>query len=300
MGLDIGKLLRNVLSAGTTYFRDQKQAKKKEKKAHQLIAENTALAESLQNRDYGQSQWENVQADPALRAAQDRALSRLEGLSQTGFDNLDRQALDQSFNQSRREEQAQREAAMSAAARRGDASGGNALMSSLMAQQGGADRAAQFSTDVGLAGRDRALSALESYGQQAGQMRGQDFSEQGQRAQGLEGFKQWTTGQQNQTAQMLMNARLGQSQSLQQQAQQQASTPNAEAAGQAGLAYATSGISTAAGVGGDTGATGSTTSGLSAPQAPSTQQQPAGAPDSAANRYRTMRRNQSQNIPGNR
>jgi hypothetical protein len=249
MALDIGRLLGDVLSGGGTYFKRRRKAKRKEREARDLIAQNTELAQQMFDRDYGTSQWEDVQADPALRAAQDQALTRLEGLSREGFSDLDRQALDQSFRQSRREEQAQRGAAMDAAARRGDVSGGNALLGSLMAQQGGADRASDFATNVGLAGRDRALQALESYGQQAGQMRGQDFGEQSARAGGLDSFKQWATGQQSNDAAMLMNARGGQAQSLQQHAAQMQDSSNIEAAGQAVLAGFTGGATAAAGAG---------------------------------------------------
>jgi hypothetical protein len=229
MAIQIGRLLGDVLSGGSTYFKRQKNAKKKQREANDLIRQNTELAQSLYDRDLGRSEWENVSADPALRQAQTDALSRMEGLSRTGFDALDRQALDQAFMQSRQEEQSQRQAALSAAARRGDVSGGNALQAALSAEQGGANRAAQFATDVGLAGRDRALNALSMYGQQAGAMRSQDFGEQAQRAQGIQGFNQWATGQKSQDAQFLNNARLGQSSNLQAQAAQMQATPALDA-----------------------------------------------------------------------
>lgn len=246
MGFDVGRFLRNVASAGTTYFRDQREGKREEQNARDLIAENTALAQQMFDRDYGQSQWEDVQFDPELRAAQDDALRRMEGLSREGFTDLDRQALDQGFMQSRREEQAQRGAVMDAAARRGDTSGGNALLASLAAGQGGANRASQYATDIGLAGRERALNALESYGQQAGQMQAQDVGLQGARAGGLDSFNQWATGQRSADAALLMNARTGQAQSVQQHAADLQASPGADLAIQAGLAYATGGASVAA------------------------------------------------------
>lgn len=235
MALDVGRLLGDVGTLGVRYFKRQKKAKKKEKEAQALIAANTALAQEQYDRDLGTSQWDTVRADPALRAAQDRSLARLEGLSREGFTNLDRQALDQAFRQSQREEQSNRAAVMDAAARRGDVSGGNALMGALAAEQGGADRASQYATDIGLAGRERALDALEAYGSQAGDMRAQDVSEQGARAAGNDSFKQWATGQQFNAAQSLMNARLGQSQSLQQQAADMRSSDNIQAVTNAGL-----------------------------------------------------------------
>lgn len=256
MGLDIGQLLGDVGTLGVRYFKRRKKAKKLEKEARGLIESNTELAQQMFDRDLGESQWNNVRSDGAARVAQETALARLEGLSREGFTDLDRQALDQGFRQSQREEQSQRGAVMDAAARRGDASGGNALMGSLVAQQGGADRASQYSTDVGLAGRDRALNALESYGNQAGAMRGQDFGEQGMRAAGNDSFKQWATGTQMGAAQGLMNARLGQSQSMMGQAAQMQNSGNIEAVGRTIAAVYTGGASEAAMAGGGGGSGG--------------------------------------------
>lgn len=247
MGISIGRLLGDLATAGGTYFKRQKKAKRQEREANEQIARNTAMAEELYNRDYGPSRWEFVAPDQQLRARQNDALARMEGLSREGFTDLDRQALDQSFLQSRREEQGQRQAALDAAARRGDAGGGNALLASLVAQQGGANRASQFATDVGLAGRERVLRALENYGAMSGQMRSQDFSEQAQRANGLDSFNQWATGQRTTDAQFLANARLGQASNLQQQAAANRATPALDAAIQYGGAYLSGGATTAAG-----------------------------------------------------
>lgn len=242
MALNLGRLIGDLASGGGTYFKRQKRAKKKKREANELIAQNTELAQQQLDQDLGQSQWEGVSADPALRRAQEDALSRMEGLSRTGFSDLDRQALNQGQRQASQYEQSQRAAAMNAAARRGDVAGGNALLGSLVAQQGGADRASEYATNVGLAGRDRALQALENYGGMAGQMRGQGVAEQQARAGGLDSFKQWATGQQFNAAQSLMNARMGQSQNLQQQAAQMQATPNLDAASNAVLSYYTAGL----------------------------------------------------------
>lgn len=261
MGIDIGRILGDLATGGGTYFKRQKKAKRRDREANEMIAQNTELAQQMFDRDYGTSEWENVQSDPALRAAQDRALAqlsetggRLDEISREGFTDLDRRALDQAFMQSRREEQSQRAAVMDAAARRGDAGGGNAVLGSLMAQQGGANRSARQGTDVALAGRDRALRALEAYGQNANQqgsmasgMRAQDFSEQGQRAGGLDSFTQWATGQRSADAAALMNARSGQAQNVQQQAAAMRATPALDATVQYGAASLTGGATTALG-----------------------------------------------------
>lgn len=261
MGFNLGRFVGDVLTGGSTYFKRQKKAKKQERAANEQIARNTAMAEDLFNRDYGQSQWADVPRNERTREMQWGNLfdlqdvgRRYNDLSQTGFTDLDRQALDQAFMRSRREEQGQRQAALNAAARRGDARGGNALLGSLMAQQGGSNRAAQHATDVGLAGRDRALQALEAYGTNLRQqqamasgMQGQDFAEDSARASGLDAFNQWATGQRTTDAQVLANARLGQASNLQAQAAANRATPVLDAGIQAGAAYLSGGATAAAG-----------------------------------------------------
>lgn len=191
--------------------RERRQEKKKESAelrnlGEQNLQSNVDLFRDLYNTDYGDSVLKDLAADPVDVLAQRRTMERFDQLSREGFTDLDRQALNQGFEQSRREEQAQRQAALDAAARRGDASGGNALMASLMAQQGGANRAANYATDVGLAGRDRALNALAQYGSMAGQMRDQGFNEQLQRGRAMDEFKQWKAVMQHQAASGLAGA----------------------------------------------------------------------------------------------
>lgn len=269
MGLDLGRLLTNVGTLGTTWMRDQRRAKKEEANARDLVGQNTDMMQALYDRDFGESALSNLAADPLDVLAQRNAMSaagtsaadlrgvgdRYNALSRTGYTDLDRQALEQGFGQARREEQSQRQAALSAAARRGDASGGNALLGSLMAQQGGANRAADQSTNVALEGRRRAMDALAQYGSNLGQqgaaqgnifgmatgMRGQGVSEQAQRGGAIDAFNQWTAQQRSMDAQALANARLGQSQSMQQHAAQLQATPNLDAAANAVASYYTMG-----------------------------------------------------------
>lgn len=170
-------------------------SKKEKAKAQRDAAEkgmqsNVDLAEELANRDL------SPQTDPQLAAIQQNVLSRLGEVGREGFTDLDRRAMEQAQFQAAQGEKAQRDAALSAAARRGDASGGNALMSSLMAQQGGANRASQYGTDIGLAGRQRSLQALSEQGAMAGQMIGRQ-----------DGLMQWATGQKSADTSQLMNAK---------------------------------------------------------------------------------------------
>ena len=187
---------------------EERRAKKKAKskaerdRAEANIAANVALAEEMRS---GGSALANLAADPMDVLAQRQTMAQYGDIAREGYTDLDRRALDQAFQQSRREEQSQRGAVMDAAARRGDVSGGNTLAGSLMAQQGGANRANQFGTNVALEGRRRAMEALAAQGNMATNMRGQGFSEQAQRGGAIDAFNQWSTGN-------LQNARLGQAQ----------------------------------------------------------------------------------------
>jgi hypothetical protein len=257
MGLKIGRLLKDLGSFGGTYFKREKKAKKKEKEAEALIASNTELAQSLYDQaasGYGQSALESLAADPLTTAAQQRVLARYGQLANEGWTAEDRAALEQQQMESRRMEQSQRQGVLDAAARRGDASGGNTVLAGLMAQQGGANRDAQRGTTLAIAGRQRALDALAQEGALAGQMRSQGVNEQVARGSAMDQFRQWGAGMQMNAAQTLMNARLGQSQSLQQQAANMQATPNLDAGVNAYFNWQTAGVSGALGGGGESGA----------------------------------------------
>lgn len=241
----------DVLSGGGTYFKRQKKAKKKEKEARDLIAENTAMMQDLYDTDYGSSALESIAADPVAQLAQQRVLARYGELADTGWTDTDRRALEQQQMQSRMEERSQRQGVMDAAARRGDVRGGNTILASLVAQQGSANRDAQRGTDIALEGRRRALDALAQQGSFATSMRGQDFGEQATRASAMDQFRQWGAGMKQSAAGMLANARLGQVQSLQQQAQQMQATPILDAGANAAMSYWTGGaVNNVSGTGG--------------------------------------------------
>jgi hypothetical protein len=170
--------------------RDQ-QADEQREIAEGLMAENLEDA----RRIYAEgSALDELAADPLLVAAQERALGELEARGQTGWSDLDRQALDQAYMQSRREEQAQRDAVMLDAQRRGDTRGSNTLLASLVAQQDGANRSAQRSTDLAVEGRDRALEAIINAGNMAGTMRDQRFNEGATVGSAQDAFRSWATG----------------------------------------------------------------------------------------------------------
>lgn len=241
MGLDLGKLLKNAGTLGTTWMRDQRQAKKKKKKAGQLVEQNTTLAENLFNRDLGTSAMGGVQADPALVAAQQRALGQTEQVAREGYTDVDRMAMNQQLGDAARYEQAQRATLAEQARARGVTGSGIDIASQLAAQQSGADRAMQTASDMAIAGRERTYGANQDAAAMASGMRGQQFGEQAQVAGAQDQYGQWRAGQQSSDAGMLMNARLGQSQALQNAAAAQASSPNLDAAANAVANYYTAG-----------------------------------------------------------
>lgn len=247
MGLDLGKFLTNAGSLGTTYFRDQRRAKRDQQGATDLIAENTARAQQLFDEDLGTSALANLAADPALVAKQNETLSRYGELSRDGWTNTDRDALEAQNFQTRQEEQSQRGAVMDAAARRGDTSGGNALMASLAAQQGGANRASQRGTSLAVEGRQRALDALANQGNLAGQMRGQQVSEDTARGGAMDQFRQWAAGERSNRASALSNASLGQAQDITNRANELRSSDTVGMLAEGYLNYQTAGLSGAAG-----------------------------------------------------
>lgn len=122
------------------------------------------------------------------------ALGQMQQRSQTGWSALDRQALDAANRQSGQYEQAQRGANMQNMAARGMRGSGMEMLGAMTAQQGGADRALDAATQVGLAGRQ---SAQENTANAANLGLGIDTQQFGQgmtNAQNLDAFNQFATG----------------------------------------------------------------------------------------------------------
>lgn len=275
-GMDERRLRRATRRAKRKHKKGR--AREERERAEENIASNVDLAETLYNRDL------TSQADPELIQMQRNVLDQLGQISREGWTQTDRQALDMAQRQAAQFEQSQRQAALGAAARRGDASGGNALMGALAAQQGGANRASDYATELGVQGRQRALSALGQQGQMAGQMQGQQDS-----------FMQWATGQKSSDAGMLMNARLGQSQYQLGRAEELKPMSVGEGinAGIAGIQSLGSTIGSIYGMGGGSSAAPVASGGAKSLQRPEEQQ-----PQSGASSYVTARRRQTTGLGG--
>jgi hypothetical protein len=117
-------------------------------------------------------------ADPEAIAAQRRALQGMGDIyDQGGYTAAERAQNQLAQRDAAMGERSQRLAVQQQAASRGMGGGGMELMGALAAQQGGANRASDAAAQFAIAGQQRAMQALQNYGQQAGQMRNQSFGE---------------------------------------------------------------------------------------------------------------------------
>ena len=226
MGLKLGKLLRNAGTLGTTWMRDQRQAKKKKKKAAQLQEQMAQEAEDFQNRDLGQTAFTGVQADPAMVAAQQQALQRTQQVANEGYTQTDRDAMQQQLRDAARYEQGQRQSLQQDAQARGMGGSGFNIQSQLAAQQAGADRATETATDMAIEGRARSQAANQQVAQMAGGMRDQGFGEQATRAGATDQYGQWRANTQGTDFANLQAARAGTVAQMQAAAAEQESNPN--------------------------------------------------------------------------
>jgi hypothetical protein len=137
----------------------------------------------------------SAQADPASIEAQGRYLGDLRGIYDAGgYTDTERAQNQLAQKDASRYEQSQRSAAQQQAAMRGMNQSGAAMMGALSAQQGGANRAADSATQFNIAGHQRALQALQSYGQQANDMRQRSWTEDTTRRTALDNWNQYRTG----------------------------------------------------------------------------------------------------------
>lgn len=242
MGLNLGKLLRNAGTLGTTWMRDQRRAKKKKKRAAELQAQAMREAEEFQNRDLGETAFTGMSRDPALFAAQQQSLAQTQQIANAGYTDTDRTAMQQQLRDAARYEQGQRQSLNEDANARGMGGSGFAMQSQLAAQQAGADRATDTAANMAIAGRDRAQAANQQVAQQAGQMRDQGFGEQAQIAGAQDQYAQFRIGTQGQDFANLQATRGVQAGNLQQQAAAQEASPNADLAVNALATYYSGGL----------------------------------------------------------
>ena len=129
----------------------------------------------------------DVGANPKLVEAQEQTLQRYQEISQArGQDATTRARMAETMDQVGQQERAGREALQAQMQRRGMGGSGADLAQQALLQQRGADRTAQMGFRTAADAEQRALQALSQGGQLAGQMRGQQFSEDAQRAAAMD------------------------------------------------------------------------------------------------------------------
>lgn len=133
-------------------------------------------------RDYfaplANSHFSELSTDPTTRAAQMKALTQLGQVAgQGGYDTQSQQATAAALNQANANERSQRGAILQNAQSRGLGGSGAELAGLLGAQQGNANTAQAGSLQAGSDARNRALASLANYGNLAGNIRGQDYSQ---------------------------------------------------------------------------------------------------------------------------
>lgn len=135
----------------------------------------------------GASNFENLSTDPTTRASQMAALQRLSGLVSGGGNDATTMAELANANRSANSnEQAQRQALQQNLAARGLGGSGAEVSGLIAAQQGGANRGAQMSQQAASDAAQRYTAAINSQGQLAGSIRGQDYGQAADKARAMD------------------------------------------------------------------------------------------------------------------
>jgi len=129
----------------------------------------------------GNTAMEGISTDPALRGSQMSQIAALERLrDQGGMTLTDESNLQKIKNAEMGKELSQRQSIMEQARQRGTGGSGMELMAMLQANQAGTNRQSQRDLEIAGMAQDRALQAGGQAAGLAGQVRGQDFSQEAQ------------------------------------------------------------------------------------------------------------------------
>lgn len=141
------------------------------------------------------SEFENIQGDPRLRDDQMASLGALQELANNGGMNSQDQAnLARIQSQAGQADRGRREAILQNSAQRGMGGSGMELLAQLDSSQAATDRQSQEGLDVAGMAQDRALQAMMQGGSLAGNIRGQDYSEDSQRAAAMDAISKFNAG----------------------------------------------------------------------------------------------------------
>src|SRR6267142_84943 len=181
-----------------------------------LVSAGQLTPELLQTIQQGSSQLNNISLDPRLKSAQMGALQSLQNIGTSGLSAADQLALQQTRDQSNRDNQMRNAAVLQNMQQRGQGGSG----AELAAQLANAQSATQNQSNAGLQtaamARQQALQAIMNAGQLGGQIGSQEFGQQAQvanaqdlinrfNAQNAQQVAQQNTGAQNQAQMYNLN-----------------------------------------------------------------------------------------------
>jgi hypothetical protein len=148
------------------------------------------------------SAFEDISSDPRLREDQMASIGALQELVDGGGMNAQDQAnLSRIQSQAAQADRGRREAILQNAAQRGMGGSGMELLAQLDSSQAATDRQAQEGLDVAGMAQDRALQAMMQKGSLAGNIRGQDFGEDAQRASAMDAVSRFNASNKQQNNQ---------------------------------------------------------------------------------------------------
>lgn len=128
--------------------------------------------------------FNSIVTDPAYVGAQKAALQQLQQIgTEGGMTAEDKAQLQDITNQQNQEAQSRNASVLQNAQQRGTGGSNLTAVSQLMDEQAAADRASQAGTQVAANAQARALQALQSAGTLGGQIEGQQYGEQANKAQ---------------------------------------------------------------------------------------------------------------------
>lgn len=181
--------------------------KEEEQRRKQMKAQQEALArlQALQAPEYAnpqykqqdipqelQSQFQGMGVDQDLRNKQLAQMNALQKIADSGGMTLtDKANYNQLQMQAAEADRGRREAIMQNAQMSGMASGGNTLLAKLQSQQAATNTQAMAGAQMAGNAQQRALDALQRQADVAGQVRGQDWQQNAQKAAAMDAISQF-------------------------------------------------------------------------------------------------------------
>jgi len=135
--------------------------------------------------------FQDIGEDPRLRSAQMDALSKLSEIGQEGLTDTDRARMEEIAMQESTRERGAREAIQQRARQMGTAGSGLSLAQQMIGQQESAGRRALGGFQTARAAEQRALQGIMGAGQLGGQIRGQEYGMQADRARAMDALRRF-------------------------------------------------------------------------------------------------------------